>query len=246
MLNHNFLIAITSWLPNFYEVFTTKVKRVWEDQEKRQAILVFLASGFLVSIPVFFQAPLVRLFPWLSLILTVGWIFLSFKLKANPQTYLWGDLLLGFSWSWLAGSIYWGWLRWYPAVHIPVESIALPFVIWSLCRGKDKLGNLFYLGSLLGTAITDLYFYVVGLIPYWRQLMEVNPLLVAPLLQEAIAKVATPWGICWAIVLANLLLGISLYFLQKRKLHYLVFSSAVLTTILTDALFLVVAYFGLN
>lgn len=234
--------------------------QIWWDKQKHQAILILFASAFLVSVPVFLQAPLVRLFPWLSLILTIPLVWYSVKLRSQsgaersqsdatqsqPQTYIWGDLLLGFSWSWLAGSIYWGWLRWNPAIHIPVESIALPFALWCIWRSKGLIGNYFYLGSLLGTAITDLYFYIAGLIPYWQELMQVEPSLIKPILQNAIALVATPWGICWAIILANLLLGISLYFLQKKQLHYFAFSGAVLSTILTDALFLVVAYFGIN
>ena len=39
----------------------------------RKALLVFVAAVFLVSVPVFIEAPLVRLLPWLSVALTVGW-----------------------------------------------------------------------------------------------------------------------------------------------------------------------------
>jgi hypothetical protein len=221
-------------------------EQIWGNKAKRQAILVFSAAAFLVSVPVFFQAPLVRLYPWLSLVLSLGWLWLSLKWRVKPQTYIWGDLLFGFSWSWLTGAIYWGWLRSNPAIHLPVEAIALPFALWCIWRGKGLIGNFFYLGSLFGTAITDLYFYLTGLIPYWKQLMAVEANLVQPLLQGAIARVETPYGISWAIVLANLLLGVSLYCLQKRKLHYLAFAGAVLSTILTDALFLVAAYFGVS
>lgn len=135
----------------------------------------FLAAAFLVSVPVFIQAPLVRLLPALSLIITGVWIGLAALLWSRPRMRLWGDLLFGFSWSWLAGSIYWGWLRWEPLIHLPVEAIGLPFALWCLWRGWGKIGNFFYLGSLLGTAITDGYFYLVDLIPHWRQLMQVEP-----------------------------------------------------------------------
>lgn len=246
MLNHYFFSNIVSVLPSFIESIFKSIHKTWNNIKNSKSILVFLAAAFLVSVPVFFQAPLVRIFPWLSLFLTFGWFWLSFKLQSQPKYYIWGDLLFGFTWSWLTGAIYWGWLRWNPAIHIPVESIALPFALWCIWRGKGLIGNYFYLGSLLGTAITDLYFYLTGLIPYWRELMNVEPSLVKPLLQGAIARVETPYGISWAIVLANLLLGVSLYCLQKKKLHYLAFSGAVLSTILTDALFLVVAYFGIS
>ncbi|MEG3436419.1 DUF3120 domain-containing protein [Pannus brasiliensis CCIBt3594] len=204
---------------------------------------MFLAAGFLVSVPVFLQAPLVRYYPWVSLVLTAFWVGIGLILWRRPRTRVWGDLLLGFSWSWLAGGIYWGWLRWEPSIHIPVEAIGLPFALWGLRRGIAKVGNLFYLGSLLGTAITDLYFYVTGVIPYWRQLMavELDPALVTPIFQSALARIQTPWGICWAIVLVNILLAVGIYPLGKRVSYGWAFSGAVLSTILVDGLFWIAA-----
>jgi len=43
----------------------------------QKAWLTFAAASFLVSVPVFIQAPLVRLLPWMSLVLTVGWLGLA-------------------------------------------------------------------------------------------------------------------------------------------------------------------------
>ena len=205
---------------------------------------VFGAASFLVSVPVFFQAPMVRLFPWISLALTLFWVILGIWLYKRIQTRWWGDLILGFSWSWLAGSIYWGWLRWEPLIHLPVEAIGVPFAVWCLCRGWGKIGNYFYLGSLLGTAITDLYFYLTGLIPYWRQVMEVDPYFAAAVLKSALVQVQTPWGISWAVVLVNLLLGVSLVALQKSQLHWWAFAGAVLSTLVVDSLFWIAAYFA--
>ena len=56
--------------------------------------LTFLASGFLVSVPVFIEAPLVRFCPEISVIMTAGWLWLAFYLMKQPKTHLWGDLLL--------------------------------------------------------------------------------------------------------------------------------------------------------
>jgi hypothetical protein len=202
---------------------------------------VFAAAAFLVSVPVFIEAPLVRHYPVLSVVSTILWVCLGGILIRRPSTQIWGDLILGFSWSWLAGAIYWGWFRWEPAIHLPIESIGVPFAIWGLWRGFGKIGNLFYLGSLLGTAITDLYFYQVGLIDYWRQLMQVEPSLAMPILQQAIGQVRTLWGTAWAVVLVNLLLGVGIIPLGTKQWHWYAFSGAVLTTIVVDSLFLWIA-----
>jgi hypothetical protein len=218
-----------------------RLKPLVPNWEKCQS--VFWTAAFLVSVPVFIQAPLVRYYPEVSLGLTFFWVGLGVWLLKQEKISLWGDLLLGFSWSWLAGSLYWGWWRWEPLIHIPMEAIGLPFVLWGLYKGRGKVGNLFYLGSLLGTAITDVYFYLTGLIPYWRQLMtvELDSNLVSPIFHNALAQIETPWGISWAIVLLNLLLAIGIYPLQKRGCHWWAFSGAVLSTILVDGLFWITA-----
>ena len=215
-----------------------------EQNQEDRSWRVFLAASFLVSVPVFFQAPIVRLFPQVSLVLTLFWVGVGWSLYRRPQSRWWGDIIIGFSWSWLAGSIYWGWLRSEPLIHIPVESIGLPFALWCIWRGWGKIGNFFYLGSLLGTAITDFYFYLTNVIPYWRELMtvDVDPALAAPILKSALAQVQTPWGISWAIVLVNILLAISWWSLRKSELHWWAFAGAVLSTILVDSLFLIAAY----
>lgn len=203
--------------------------------------LVFAAAIFLVTVPVFFQAPLVRSLPWLSLALSVAWFGWAWRLLSRPQTHLWGDLLLGFAWTWLTGSLYWGWLRWEPFLHLPVEAIGLPFALWGLARRREMVGNLFYLGSLFGTVLTDLYFYLVGLIPHWRQLMQVEPELVRPIFQQAITQIHTPWGLGWVAVLAMVLAGVGIFPLYWKKVYWMAFSGAVLSTILVDGLFWLVA-----
>lgn len=207
------------------------------------------AAVFLVSVPVFIEAPLVRSLPWLSLVATGGWAGLSAWLLSCPRQRVWGDLLLGFTLSWLAGSLYWGWLRWEPLLHLPVEAIGLPLVFWGFRTNWYKVGHFFYLGSLLGTAITDLYFYVVDLIPYWRQLMQVEPPMALPILQAAVLQVQTPWGLGWAIALVVSLLVAGLLPLTSEAVrlahpqshHWWAFSGAVFSTLLVDGLFWLVA-----
>jgi Protein of unknown function (DUF3120) len=175
-----------------------------------QSILIFSASIFLVSVPVFIEAPLVRYWPEFSVFLTLGLLGLSWGLLLRRSTWIWGDLMLGFAGSWLAGSIYWGWLRWEPLWHLPVEAIALPLPLWLITRNRLLVGSWFAVGSFVGTAITDLYFYLVDLMPFWRDVMRVEPELVLPIFQQAIAQVRTPWGIAWAIGLTVVLLAIGL------------------------------------
>jgi hypothetical protein len=199
--------------------------------------LPWLAGLFLVSVPVFLQAPLVRWCPSLSLGLTLFWFLLATHCEKNPQLGSWGHLSRGFGWSWLAGTLYWGWFRWEPFLHLPVEAIGLPVALWGMWRHKEKLGHAFYLGSLLGTAITDGYFYLINVIPQWRQLMSAPTMEIPYILQVALRAVGTPWGITSALALGLLLLFLSLCPLRSLKPQAWVFSGTLMGTLLVDTLF---------
>jgi hypothetical protein len=213
----------------------------------RQHWWLFGASILLVTLPVFIQAPLVRQWPTFSLITSLGWVGLGGYWRTQPRFQLWGDLLIGFTLAWFAGSIYWGWFRWEPLLHIPLEAIALPFAVWAWQASWCRVGMGFYLGSLLGTAITDLYFYLVNLIPFWRSLLIVDQSQAFGVLQAALVKVQTPWGSSWAIALiaALCVIGITPLFPgapnPDQRLYRWVFSGAVLGTLMVDSLFLLVA-----
>jgi hypothetical protein len=212
----------------------------------------FGLAAFLVSIPVFIQAPLVRQWPWISLMLTLGWIAFGLALYRKPKTTLYGDLVLGFTWSWFAGSIYWGWFRWEPFIHLPIEAIGVPFAIWALVRRRYVVGTLFYLGSLLGTAITDGYFYLFGLIPYWRQVMQVEVSEALPILQTALGQIQNYSGAFWAgmLVLVLLVTGLLPFAWREvrhghlQQLHWWAFMGAVLSTLIVDGLFWVAVRFA--
>ncbi|MDE5094986.1 MAG: DUF3120 domain-containing protein [Trichodesmium sp. St11_bin5] len=215
---------------------------VLEKIKMSQKWAVFSAAIFLVTVPVFFQAPMVRQLPWLSLVMTGFWLWLSLKLLKKRATNLWGDLLLGFTWSWFTGSIYWGWLRQEPFLHLPVEAMFVPWALWCLSHNREMVGNCFYLGSLLGTAVTDGYFYITGLIPYWRSLMIVEPEMALEVFQDALTQVRTSWGVTWIILLVGILLFFGLVPLQSKSLHWWAFGAAVLSTIVVDSLFLLAAF----
>ncbi len=206
-------------------------------------------AGFLVSVPVFLQAPLVRLYPWASLGMTPMLWAVAIWLIQTQRGRAWGDLLLGFSGCWLAGSLYWGWLRWEPLWHLPVEAFAVPLAAWCLWRGIFRIGSLFYLGSLLGTVITDVYFYLIAVIPHWRAVMrmEQSPDLVMSIFQDAVQQVQTFNGQFWAMLLVLLLIGLTVfpYFAvnlqQRQNLAWWGFIGAVGSTLLVDGLFWLVA-----
>jgi len=183
----------------------------------------------------------VRSLPVFSILMTAFWVWLSVRLMSRPQTYLWGDLLFGFSWTWFTGSIYWGWLRWEPIWHLPIEALGLPFALWCLTKNWGKVGNWFYLGSLFGTVLTDIYFYLVDLMPYWRQIMRISPEGASQILQNALTQVQNPWGQGWAVILAVILAVVGTGSLLNKESHWYAFGGAVLSTILVDSLFLLAA-----
>ena len=114
-------------------------------------------------------------------------------------------------------------------------------VLILLRYGKAKIGNYFYLGSLLGTAITDLYFYCVGLIPYWKALMVSPPSEAGSILHSALLRMETYQGVGCAIVLLSLLVLLGTVPLRFPDAKWWAFSGAVLSTILVDSLFFVAA-----
>jgi Protein of unknown function (DUF3120) len=208
-------------------------------------LAAFWAAAFLVSVPVFIQAPLVRVYPTVSLLLSALWFLASLPMLRQSHLKLWGDLSVGFAWTWLAGSLYWGWFRWEPLIHLPIEAIGLPVVMICLNRPKLnhflKIGSYFYLGSLFGTVVTDGYFYWVDLIPYWRTLMQVPPSDIAIVLQSALHQLQNPIAIAKASLLLAFLLLVGLLPLRSSQAHWWAFSGAVLSTILVDALFALAA-----
>lgn len=211
------------------------------DASQAKRLPAFLAAAFLVSVPVFIQAPLVRIQPWVSLVLTLMWVLGGIRMLKSKTLTLWGDLAIGFSWTWLAGSLYWGWLRENPYVHLPVEAIGLPIVLLLISQKRLLVGSYFYLGSLLGTAITDLYFYWVDLIPYWRQAMHVEPSAVGTVLHTALLQIQNPIAIIRAMVLLTILVITGSFAIKVDRTYSWAFAGAVLSTILVDALFLAVA-----
>ncbi len=215
--------------------------QLWGSESIPQ-LQVFVVSLGLVILPVFVQAPLVRYFPWISLASTLVWLLLGRYLLSLPGWKVWGDLTIGFAWIWLTGSIYWGWFRWEPVVHLPIEALGLPIAIACLRLNRGRVGSYFFLGSLLGTAVTDLYINWMHLFPNWRQLMWVDPAFTQIVLRATTSSLETDVAACRAMVLVLFLLVATFVAIgTSRQLAWWAFGGAVFSTLIVDGLFFLTA-----
>jgi hypothetical protein len=204
--------------------------------------LLPLVAAVLVALPVFLQAPWVRLAPFSAALFTLPLLMTALVLEARPDQRLRdaGALLAGFSGSWLGGCLFWGWCRLHPLWHLPIEAFALPMALGGL-RGRWRLAASFYLASLLGTACTDAVMAITGVMGSWTTVLQA-PLEQAPLLlQQAAQGVLQPLPL-----LVTGLTGIGLTLLCRRCWHHpdpawRLAASAVATTLAVDGLFLAAA-----
>lgn len=207
-----------------------------------------LWAGALVVLPVFLQAPWVRVHPFSSclftaILLTTGIVAVQLGNTSWKQS---GTLLVGFSGSWLAGSLFWGWLRMHPVLHIPIEAIALPLAIGGL-NSRWKLSCSFYLASLLGTAITDITMALTGVMSFWPEVVNAASNEAPHLLNEAAKLVLQPTSLLILVSAAGLVLWLAKQFWtqaarpSEQQEAWSVAAAVLSTTILIDALFLVLS-----
>tara|TARA_Y100001968_G_scaffold58397_1_gene49409 strand:- start:4675 stop:5334 length:660 start_codon:yes stop_codon:yes gene_type:complete len=206
--------------------------------------LQFWASTFVV-LPVFVQAPWVHIFPVSALlftfiILSIGFLLVRFFSERYVNI---GSLLVGVSFSWLGGCLFWGWLRAFPIWHLPVESIALPIAFLGL--GKSwRIGAGFYLASLLGTAVTDLMIVLTGVMKSWPYIVNASFQEASDQLHQTALDLLSIEKIFLLIAAATLIILISYYMNQRSKKNsvfrstWLVASAALITTLWVDGLFL--------
>ena len=209
--------------------------------------LSFWASA-LVVLPVFLQAPWVRFHPFSSclftaVLLTTGILAVQTGNTSLKQS---GTLLVGFSGSWLAGTLFWGWLRMHPVLHLPVEAIALPLAIGGL-NSRWKLSCSFYLASLLGTAITDITMALTGVMSFWPKVVNATSSEAPPLLNEAAKLVLQPTSLLILISAAVLVIWLAKQLWaqaakpSESQEAWKVAAAVLSTTLLIDALFLLLS-----
>ncbi len=200
-----------------------------------------LISAVLVTLPVFLQAPWVRLAPFSAAVFTAPLLGLALALAHHPAPRIRrsGELLVGFCGSWLAGCLFWGWLRLHPVWHLPIEAFALPLALTGL-QGRWKRACGFYLGSLLGTAFTDAAIAATGVMPYWPQVLSAGPAEAALLLQAAAQQVLAPLPLALVLLSGALLLQACRWLWQRGPVGRIT-AASLATTLAVDGLFLLAA-----
>jgi len=203
--------------------------------------LLPLAAAFLVTVPVFLQAPWVRLAPAGALLFTAPLLALGILLERHrvPSWSALGVLLVGFSGSWLAGCLFWGWCRLHPIWHLPIEAFALPLAVAGL-GSRWRLAGAFYLASLVGTATTDGVMALTGVMPLWPRVVAASLQEAGPLLQQAAQMVIQPLPLLTISLAAGSLILICRQ-LWRRGGIWRVSAAALATTLAVDGLFLVAA-----
>ena len=201
-----------------------------------------LLAVVLVTLPVFVQAPLVHAQPLIATLLTVPLLGAGILLGLSPQQHRaeLGAVLVGFAGSWLCGSLFWGWLRLHPLLHLPLESLALPLAVAGL-RSRWQLAGAFYLASLLGTAATDAAMALTGLMPLWPAALAAEPGAAVALLQQAALQVLTPLNLGVVLAFAAALLAVSLRLWKRDGTTARLAGTTLITTLAVDAVFLLIA-----
>ena len=201
-----------------------------------------LAAALLVALPVFVQAPWVRLAPFSAALFTAPLLLAGVGL-AQRRDPIWssaGVLLVGFSGSWLGGCLFWGWCRLHPLWHLPIEAFALPLAVAGL-GGRWRLAGSFYLASLAGTACTDAVMAMTGVMQRWTTVLQ------APLDQAALQLQLAAQGVLQPLPLAATLLAAWMLITQCRRFWHhpdpawRLAASAIATTLAVDGLFLAAA-----
>ena len=200
-----------------------------------------LLSSLLVALPVFVEAPWVRHAPFSAVLFTAVLVALGLGMahSQRPSLRRSGELLVGFSGSWLGGSLFWGWCRPHPLFHLPIEAFALPLALAGL-TSRWRLAASFYLASLLGTALTDGVMAISGVMGFWPEVVSA-PLQDAPLLlQAAAAAVLEPLPLAVVLLSGALLLLVCRALWQRGEIAR-VAAAALATTVVVDGLFLLAA-----
>ena len=207
-----------------------------------------LWTSFFVILPIFVQAPWVRLEPISALCFTFVIILGAFILykKQSNKWFIVSSLLLGVSGSWLGGCLFWGWLSPFPILHIPVEAVVLPLALIGLGTNW-KIGSSFYISSLFGTAATDLSIFLTGIMDQWRQVITADSVNAPLILQKTSENLIQVKSLSIILIVALVLWFISKEIFDSATINttngkaLLVASYVIQTTLIVDAIFIFLA-----
>ena len=205
-------------------------------------------SSFFVILPIFVQAPWVRLEPISALCFTFVIVLGAFFIykKRSDKWFIVSSLIFGVSGSWLGGCLFWGWLSPFPILHIPVEAVVLPLALIGLGT-KWKIGSSFYLSSLFGTAITDITIFLTGIMDQWRQVITADSENAPLILQKTSENLIQIKPLSIIFFIALLLWFISKEIFDSATINttngkaLLVSSYVIQTTLIVDGIFILLA-----
>ncbi len=207
-----------------------------------------LWSSFFVILPIFVQAPWVRLEPISALcftfIILIG-AYVLYKRQSN-KWFIVSSLLLGVAGSWLGGCLFWGWLSPFPILHIPVEAVVLPLALIGFGTNW-KIGSSFYISSLFGTAVTDVTIFMIGIMDQWKEVITADSDTAPMILQKTSENLIQIKSLSIIIFVALILWFISKEIFDFATINttngkaLLVSSYVIQTTLIVDGIFIVLA-----
>ena len=207
-----------------------------------------LWSSFFVILPIFIQAPWVRLEPISALCFTFVILFGSFLInkKGTNKWFIVSSLLLGVSGSWLGGCLFWGWLSPFPILHIPVEAVVLPLALIGLDTNW-KIGASFYISSLFGTAVTDITIFLIGIMDQWKEVITADAETAPLILQKTSESLIHIKSLSIIVFVGFILWFISKEIFDSATINttggkaLLVSSYVIQTTLIVDGIFIFLA-----
>ena len=205
-------------------------------------------SSFFVILPIFIQAPWVRLEPISALCFTFVILMGAFILnqKGTNKWFIVSSLLLGVSGSWLGGCLFWGWLSPFPILHIPVEAVVLPLALVGFVTNW-RIGSSFYISSLFGTAVTDMTIFLTGIMDQWTEVIKADSENAPLILQKTSENLIQVKSLSIIIIVAVILWFISKEILDSATINttngkaLLVSSYVIQTTLIVDGIFIFLA-----
>ena len=220
----------------------------YENSFLSNPISLRLWSSFFVILPIFVQAPWVRLEPISALCFTFIIILgalVVYKRQPN-KCFIVSSLLLGLSGSWLGGCLFWGWLSPFPILHIPVEAVVFPLALIGLGTNW-KIGSSFYISSLFGTAVTDITIFLIGIMDQWKQVITADSATAPLILKKTSENLIQIKSLTIIFLVALLLWFIAKEIFDSATINttngkaLLVSSYVIQTTLIVDGIFIVLA-----